>query len=135
MSIVHNYENKGRPKLKVVSVKPTEGNPNSTLSITLNNVVYLEDVGSYLNNKFESIGSEFMNKDMELVFNHDMTMKPRFEHLRELDLFKYHFYYELDIDEWTQIILSRTHDGKLWMQDSVVDILANLIHEVTGLCK
>ena len=50
---------------------------------------------------------------MELVFNLNMTMKPRFEHLKELDLFKYHFYHELDIDEWTQIILSRIHDGKL----------------------
>lgn len=54
-----------------------------------------------------------MNKDMELFFNHDMTMKARFEYLKELDLFKYHFYQELDIDEWTQIILSRIHDGKL----------------------
>ena len=58
-----------------------------------------------------------MNKDVELIFNHDMTIKPRFENMKELDLFKYHFYHELDIDEWTQIILSRIHDGKLWMQD------------------
>ena len=72
---------------------------------------------------------------MELVFNHDMTMKPKFEQLRKLDLFKYHFYHELDTYEWTQVILSRIHDGKLWMQDSVVDIFADLIHEVIGLCK
>ena len=64
-----------------------------------------------------------------------MTMKPIFEHLKELDLFKYHFYHELDTEEWTQIILSRIHDGKLWMQDSVDDISADLIHEVTSLCK
>ena len=96
MSVVHNVENVDRPRLKVVSMKPIEGNPNSTLSITPNNVVSLEDVGSYLNGKFESIGSEFINKDMELVFNHDMTMKPRLEYLREPDLFKYHFCCELD---------------------------------------
>ena len=72
---------------------------------------------------------------MELVFNHDMTMNPKFDHLKEFDLFKYHFHHELDTDEWTQIILSRIHDGKLWVQDNVVDILANLIHEVTGLSK
>ena len=71
------------------------------MSITLNNVVYLEDVGSYLNSKFELIGSEFMNKDMELVFNHDITMKPKFEHLRELKLFEYHFNHELVTDECT----------------------------------
>ena len=41
----------------------------------------------------------------------------------------------MDTIEWTQTILSRIHDGKLWMQDSIVDILANLIHEVIGLCK
>ena len=57
MLVVKNVENEDRPKLKVVSVKPVEGNPNSALSITLNNVVYLEDVGSYLTSKFESIGT------------------------------------------------------------------------------
>ena len=126
MSIVHNVENEDRPKLKVISMKPIEGNPNSTLSITLNNVVYLEDIGSYLNSKFESTMSGYMNKDMELFFNHDMTIEPKFEHLKKLDVFKYHFYHELDIDEWTWIILSRMHDGKLSIEDSVIDILATL---------
>ena len=50
-------------------------------------------------------------------------------------MFKYHLYHELDIDEWTQIILSRIHDGKLWMQDNVVEISIDLIHEVIGLRK
>lgn len=135
MSLVYSFENEDRPNLKIVSIKPNEGNPNSVLSITLNNIVYLEDVGSYLNSKFELIGSEFMNKDMEFFFNHDMIVKPGFENIRELALFKYHFYCELGTDEWTQIILSRIHDGKLWMQDNVVDIFSNLIHEVTGLSK
>ena len=91
MSIVHNVENEDRHKLNIVSIKPIKGKPNSMLSTTLNNVVYLEDVGSYLNSKSKSIGSEYMNKDMKLVFNHDMNVKVRFEHLKELDLFKYHF--------------------------------------------
>ena len=135
MLIVHNVENEERLKLKVVSIKPIEGNPNLTLSITPNNVVYLEDVGSYLNSKFESVGSEYMNKDMELFFNHDMTVKPKFEHFKELDMLKYYFYHELDIDEWTKIILRRIHNGRLWMEDSVVNILVELIHEVIGLSK
>lgn len=92
ISVVHSVENEERPKLKVVSMKPIEGNPNLALSITLNNVVYLEDIGSYLNRKFETIGSKYMNKDMEIVFNHDILVNPRFEHPKELDLLKYHFY-------------------------------------------
>ena len=135
MSVVHNIDIVERKKMKIIFVKLVEGNPNLALSITQNNVVHLEDVSSYLNSKFETIGSEFMNKDMELIFNQDMTIKPRFEHLKELDLFKYHFYYDLDTNEWTQIILSRIHDGKLWMSDCVVDISTNLIHEVTSLRK
>ena len=111
MSVVHSVQNKDRPKFKVVSIKPSDGNPNSALSITSNNIVYLEDVENYLNCKFESIGSEYMNKDMEIVFNHDMTVKAEFEHLSELDSFKYHFYCELVTYEWTQIIISRIHDG------------------------
>ena len=50
-------------------------------------------------------------------------------------MFKYHFYGELDTSELTQIILSIIHDGKIWMEDSVVDISANLIHEVISLFK
>ena len=88
--------------------------------------MYSKDVENYLNCKFESIGSEYMNKDMEIVFNNDMIVKAGFEHLSELDLIKYHFYRELDIDEWNQIILSRIHDGKLWMEDNVIDILLTL---------
>ena len=76
-----------------------------------------------------------MRKNIELFFNHDMTVKPGYEHLKEIDLFKYHYYQEMDTNEWTEIILSRIHDGKLWMEDNVVDILANLIHEVTSLRK
>ena len=38
-------------------------------------------------------------------------------------------------NELTQIILSRINDGKLWVQDSVIGIYIDLIHEVTGLNK
>ena len=96
MSVVHSVEIKDRPKFKIVSVKLSHEKPNFALSITLNNVVYLEDVENYLNCKFVSIGSEYVNKDMEIVFNHNMTVKNRFEHLSELDLFKHHFYRILD---------------------------------------
>lgn len=135
MSVVQNVENIERPNLKVVPMKPLEENPNLALLITLNNVVFLEDVGSYLCSKFETIGSEFMNRNMEIIFNHDMTIKPRYEHLKDLDLVKYHFYHELDTKEWTQIILSRIHNGEIWMGINVVDISDNLIYEVTSLSK
>ena len=97
MSIVLNVENVKRPKLKVVPMKPLDENRISALSITPNNIVLLEDIGSYLCSKFETIGSEFMNKDMEIVFNHDITIKLRYEHLKDLDLFKYHFYCKLEL--------------------------------------
>ena len=135
MTVVHNVENIERPKLKVVPMKPLEGNLNLALSTTLNNVVYLEDIGSYLSRKFETIGGEFMNKDMEIFFNHDMTVKPTFEHLKDLYLFKYYFNHELDNEEWTQIILNKIHNGMFWMGDNVVDISADLIHEVISLSK
>lgn len=86
MSIVQNVENIERPKLKVVPMKPLKENLNLALSITPDNVVFLEDVGSYLYSKFETIGSEFMNRDMEKKFNHDVTINPRYEHLKDLDL-------------------------------------------------
>ena len=72
---------------------------DSKLSIAPNNVVYLEVIGSYLSSKFETIGRKYMNKGMEVVFNHDMSVKPRFEHLKELNLFKYHFYCKLDTEK------------------------------------
>lgn len=110
MSLVHSVENVERPSLKVTSVKPLEGNPNLVLLSISNNVVCLEDVRSYLNSKFEIINSNLLSKDMGIIFNQDMLVKPKFEHLRYLDLVKYHFYRDLDIDEWTQIILRRVHN-------------------------
>ena len=82
--------------MKIVTIKTLEENPNVALSITLNNIVYLEDVGSYLSRKFETIGSEFMNKDMEIIFNHDITIKSGYKNLKDLDLDRYYFYHELD---------------------------------------
>ena len=76
-----------------------------------------------------------MNKDMEIVFNHDMTIKPGYEHLKDLYLVRYHFYRELHTKRWTHIILTRIHNGKIWMGENVVDISADLIHEVTSLNK
>lgn len=133
--VVHNVENVEWLNLKVTSVKPLEGNPSSALSITPNNVIFQEDVGSCLKNKFETLGSELIRKDMELIFNHDMSVKLDFEGLKDLDLVKYYFYLDLDNIEWTQTILSRIHNGKFWMGDNVVEISTNLIHEVTGICK
>ena len=94
MSVVHSVENQDRPKFKIVSIKLSDGKPNSTLSITSNSVAYPEDIENYLNCNIESIGSEYMNKDMEFLFNLDMTIKLKFEHLKELELFKYHLYHE-----------------------------------------
>lgn len=76
-----------------------------------------------------------MNKDREIFFNHDMTIKPKFEHLKDLGLFKYYFYHELENKEWTQIILNRIHNGEFWMGDNVFDISSDLAHEVVGLRK
>jgi hypothetical protein len=135
MSLVHSVLNVERPSLKVNPVKPSEGNSNSTLSVILNNVICLEDVGSYLNSKCETISSHLLSKDMNIIFNQDMSVKPEFEHLRNSDLVKYHFYKDLDVDEWTQIILSGVYDWKIWMGENVIDISTNLIHEVTRLSK
>lgn len=76
-----------------------------------------------------------LSKDMDIIFTRDLSIKLEFGYLKNLDLVKYQFYRDLDVSEWTQVILSRVHDGKLWMGDNVVDISADLIHEVTGLCK
>ena len=33
------------------------------------------------------------------------------------------------------MIWRKIHDGKFWLGDNVIEISANLIHEVTGLCN
>lgn len=116
-------------------MKLIDNNPNFVLSIIPNNVICLEDVKSYLSSKCETISSHLLSRDMDIVFNQDMSIKPEFDHLKYLDLIKYHFYRELDVDEWTQVILSRVHNNKLWMGENIIYILADLIHEVTGLRK
>ena len=95
MSIIHNFEDDERKKLKVTPMKPLERNLNSALSTTLNNFVYLEDVGNY------PLEVSLRTRIWNFLFNHDMNVKPRFENLKDFDLFKYHFYCELDTEQWT----------------------------------
>ena len=77
MTVVHNVENIERCKLKVVSMKHLEGNLNLALSTTPNNVLYLEDIGSYLSSKFETVGGEIQmfQQENHKHFQHIKTIK------------------------------------------------------------
>lgn len=64
-----------------------------------------------------------------------MSFKVGFEHLKDNEVIKYLLHYKFQDDECNKIILSRIHNGKFWLDDRVIDITANLIHEVKGLSK
>lgn len=99
MLVVHSIEDIERLNMKVNPIEFIDNNPDSALSVTPNNVIFLEDIGSYLNSKCETLRAHLLNKDMNLIYNQDMSIKPKFEHLTDRDLIKYYFYCEMDISE------------------------------------
>ncbi|WP_044909092.1 hypothetical protein, partial [[Clostridium] innocuum] len=71
----------------------------------------------------------------QILYNKDMSVKQGYEHLENNEIINYSMKYEFDDEECTKIILSRIHNGKFWLEDRVIDITADLIHDVTGLSK
>ena len=87
-------------------------------SKVLENVLHVEDIHSYIHWKIKSIRDVEIHKEIEKMCNKDLTLKPKYMRLNELNLVKYMFYTKLNNHEWTRIILSRVHDDQLWLGDA-----------------
>ena len=97
------------------------------------NVLHVEDIRSYIHCKIESIGDTEIHKELERICNNDLSLKPEYVYLEELNLVKHMFYTDFDNHEWTRINLSRVHDDLLWLGDSLICIDNELIHKGTSL--
>lgn len=135
MSMVHNVKDKNRPKIKKEPVELAEIDNSLALSSVPDGVLHIENVKGYLGCKFETLGDADFSDDYRKLYNQDILVKPAYGHLENNEIIKYSMKYEFNDEECTKIILSKIHNGKFWMEDRVIDITADLIHDVTGLSK
>ena len=134
-TLFHNIKDRNRPKIKKEPVRPEKYDENLALSTVPDGVLQLENVQGYLSCRVENMEQLELNDEHKLLYTDDMSAKPGYEHLDNNDIVNYSLKHEFDDETNTKIILSRIHDGKFWMEDRVIDITADLIHEVTGLSK
>lgn len=132
-SMIHGVEDISKPKLKFNPIQPLDNDPLITFLQTHNDVIHLEDTNSFSICKLETIEDGNIAKEFDIIYNEDMAFKGGCDHLEKNELVKFMFHYEFGNEEWTKIILSSIHDEKIWMGENVVEISANLIHEVTSL--
>ena len=97
------------------------------------NILHVEDIRSYIHCKIESIGYTEIHKELERIYNNDLSLKPKYAYLEQLNLVKHMFYMDFDNYEWTRIMLRRVGDDLLWLGDSLICIDNDLIHMVTSL--
>lgn len=64
-----------------------------------------------------------------------MSLKVGFEHLKENEIVNYSMNHEFKNEECMKIILSRIHNGNFCLDDRVINITTDLIHEVISLSK
>ena len=97
------------------------------------NILIFKDIRSYVHYKIESIEDDEIHKELEKMWNDDLSLKLEYANLEPLNLVKYMFYTDFENHKWTRIILSRVHDDLLWLGDSHICIDNDLIHKVTSL--
>ena len=68
-------------------------------SKVLENVLHVEDIHSYIHCKIERIGAIEIHKEVEKMCNNDLSLKPKYANLEELNLIKYMFYIEFNNHE------------------------------------
>ena len=65
--------------------------------------------------------------------NGNLSLKPNYAYLNELNLINYILFIEFDNHEWSRIILRRVHKEMFWVGDIPIIIDNDLIHKVTRL--
>ena len=97
------------------------------------NVLHVEDIRSYIHCKIENIGDIEIHKELERMCNNELSLKPEYAYLEQLNLVKHMFYKDFDNHEWKRTILRRVLDDLLWLGDYIICINNDLIHKVTSL--
>ena len=84
--------------------------PIRAFSKVLKNVLHVEDIHSYIHCKIESIGDAKIHRELEKIYNNNLTLKSKYMSLNGLNLVNYMFCMDFNKYKWTRIISSQVHD-------------------------
>ena len=80
--------------------------PLGSFSQVLDNVLHVEYIRSHIHCKFESVGDNEIHKELDLVFNGDLSLKQDSTHLEELNIVNYMFHIDFDNQDSRKMILN-----------------------------
>ena len=108
-----------------------KNDPVDALSVIPPKVVMVQDVRRCYKYKIGAIG------DMEIRDNYDRlcengVLKDEYKTVEMKGLIRALEFPTVFKTEWIRLVLSRIHDGSLWLEDGLVKILKRIVHRVMG---
>ena len=110
---VFNISNRPRYNFKKYPFVSLLDDPIGAFLQVPKNVLHVENIRIYIHCKIEIIGDVEIHKELEKMYDNDLSLKLKYANLEPLNLVKYMFYTEFENHKWTRIILSRVHDDLL----------------------
>lgn len=108
-----------------------KNDPTSALSVIPPKVVMVQDVRKCYNCKIGSIGDMEINQAYEKLCDNGV-LKEEFKIVETKGLTRALGHPTSFKTEWVRLVLSRIHDGSLWLENAPVKITKRIIHRVTG---
>lgn len=96
--IVCDVSKRSRYKSKKHPYVSMEDDPLGAFSQVSKTVLHVEDISLYIHCMFGSIGDNDIHKDLDLVCNGNLSLKQGFAHLKDLNIVKYIFHTEFDMN-------------------------------------
>ena len=119
------------PNFKLVLAIAESLDPNGAQSQTPPKVLLINDICTHFKCSIQELGNLEMDNALgEMSF--DGSLKPKYKHLETKGLTHISHLPRNFQTKWIRYILSRVHNGKLWLEQLVL-ITKKMINKITGL--
>lgn len=120
-----------QPDFRPIPEVAYRNDPVSALSIIPKKVIMVQDIKKCYNCKIGAIGDLEINEAYNKLCV-DGVLKDEYKIVERKGLTRSLGVPTVFKNEWVRIVLSRIHDGSLWLEDAPIKISKRIIHRVTG---
>lgn len=129
VQLVRNEVN--QPDFRPIPEVAYRNDPAGALSIIPNKVIMVQVVRKYYNYKTGAISDLEINQAYEKLCV-DGVLKDEYKIMERKGLTRALVFPTAFKSKWVRIVMSRIHDGILWLEDAPIKISKRIIHRVTG---
>lgn len=95
------------------------------------NILMVQDVRKCYNYKIGSIGDMEIREEYDRLCDNGV-LREEFKIIEKKELTRFRDFPNVFKTEWIRIVLSRTHDSSLWLDNGPIRITKRIIHRVIG---